>query len=113
MAVGPRSWAPPNEREGLRHVHRRISVRGSGGVAATIVVFARQGAVLMSIVPPFTWEAVMDPDTVDELIDALGLAQEDARKMRSARERPMILGAKAEIYRRGEPAGLAVRRSSS
>lgn len=98
---------------GLKRVHRRISVRGSGGVIATIVVFARQGAVLMSIVPPFTWEAVMDPDTVDELIDTLGLAQEDARKMPSARERPMVPGGKAEIYGRAKPAGLAVRKSSS
>ncbi|MGH3889526.1 MAG: hypothetical protein ACRDSZ_23695 [Pseudonocardiaceae bacterium] len=42
-------------------VHRRVSVKGSGGVSATVVVIARQGKVWMSIVPPFTWEAIMEP----------------------------------------------------
>lgn len=98
---------------GLPHVHHRVAVQGSGGVTATIVVFARQGTVLMSIVPPFTWEAIMDPETVDELIRTLELAQADARKMPLTRERPVVLGRKAEIYRCAEPAGLAVRRSSS
>ena len=94
-------------------VHRRVAVRGSGGVTATIVVFARQGTVLVSISPPFTWEAIMDPEQVDELIRALGLAQDDATKMLSARESPVGRGTKAGICRSAEPSGLAVRRSSS
>lgn len=94
-------------------VHRRVAVRGSGGVTATIVVFARQGTVLVSISPPFTWEAIMDSEQVDELIRTLGLAQDDAKKMPSARERPVVRGRKAGIYWGAEPSGLAVRRSSS
>ncbi len=67
--------------EVLRAVHRKISVKGTGGVAATVVVIAQRGQVWMSIQPPFTWEAVMQPGKVDELIHALGLAREDAKQM--------------------------------
>ena len=68
--------------------------QGREGVAATIVVFARQGTVLVSISPPFTWEAIMDPEQVDELIRTLGLAQDDATKMSSSRESPVVRGTK-------------------
>ena len=34
----------------------------------------------MSIVPPFTWEAIMEPGKVDELIQVLGLAREQVRR---------------------------------
>jgi hypothetical protein len=34
----------------------------------------------MSIVPPFTWEAIMDPGHVDQLIHALGLAREESNR---------------------------------
>lgn len=34
----------------------------------------------MSIVPPFTWEAIMGLGKVDELIHVLGLAREEARR---------------------------------
>lgn len=108
MAVDPREQT----REiGHKHVHRRISVKGSGGVTATIVIFTRQGTVLMSIVPPFTWEAIMDPEQVDELISALELAKNDAKKMAIPRER-LALGGK-QTYPRAEPTALAARRSSS
>ncbi|MGH3799417.1 MAG: hypothetical protein ACRDTD_04640 [Pseudonocardiaceae bacterium] len=66
-------------------VHRRVSVKGSGGVSATVVVIARQGKVWMSIVPPFTWEAIMEPAKVDELMRTLVLAREDAKKMVSSK----------------------------
>lgn len=33
----------------------------------------------MSIVPPFTWEAIMEPTTVGELIHVLGLARDEAK----------------------------------
>jgi hypothetical protein len=36
--------------------------------------------VWLSIVPPFTWEAIMEPGKVDELIHVLGLAREEARQ---------------------------------
>jgi hypothetical protein len=34
----------------------------------------------MSIVPPFTWEAIMEPGKIDELIHVLGLAREHVRR---------------------------------
>jgi len=34
----------------------------------------------MSIVPPFTWEAIMELGKVDELIHLLGLAREEASR---------------------------------
>lgn len=62
-------------------VHRRVAVQGSGGVSATIVVIARQGHVWLSITPPFTWEAILEPIAVDELTHTLELARLDATKM--------------------------------
>jgi hypothetical protein len=66
-------------------VHRRVAVKGSGGVPATVIVVARSGHVWVSITPPFTWEAIMEPGKVDELIHTLGLAREDARQLASTR----------------------------
>lgn len=86
-------------------------MKGSGGVTATVVIFVRQGTVLMSIVPPFTWEAIMDPEQVDELISALELAQDDAKKTSVLRERLALGG--AQTYPRAEPTGLVARKSSS
>lgn len=54
-------------------------------VPATVVVTVVQATVWMSISPPFTWEAIMDPVNVDELIHVLGLAREDAKRMAAAR----------------------------
>ena len=34
----------------------------------------------MSIMPPFTWEAIMPLREVDELIHVLGLARDEARR---------------------------------
>lgn len=36
--------------------------------------------------PPFTWEAIMEPARVDKLIHVLELAREDAKKMTAARD---------------------------
>lgn len=62
-------------------VHRRVSVKGSGGVSATVVITVQQGQVWMSIQPPFTWEAVMEPGKVEELVRTLVLAAEGAKRM--------------------------------
>ena len=62
-------------------VHRKVSVKGSGGVSATVVITVQQGHVWMSIQPPCTWEAIMEPWKVDELIRTLALAAESARRM--------------------------------
>lgn len=62
---------------------RKVSVKGTGGVAATVVVTVERGYVWVSIHPLFTWEDIMEPGKVDELMNALGLAREDAKKMTS------------------------------
>jgi hypothetical protein len=67
--------------QALRVVHHKVTVKGSGGVAASIVVSARRGNVWLSIQPPFTWAAIMEPGKLDELVRALGLAAGDAKKM--------------------------------
>jgi hypothetical protein len=58
---------------------RVVAVAGSGGIAATVIVTVRRGFVWMSIMPPFTWEAILDPGKVDELVGTLTLAGKDAR----------------------------------
>ncbi len=62
-------------------VRRTVSVKGSGGVTATVVVTTRRGQVWLSIQPPFTWEAIMGPGKVEELVRTLGRANEDTKKM--------------------------------
>ena len=59
---------------------RRVSVKGREGVVVTVVVTTYRGHVWMSIVPPFTWEAIMDPGHVDQLIHVLGLAREESNR---------------------------------
>ncbi len=54
---------------------------GSGGIRAAVVVVARQGQVWLSIDPPFTWEAIMEPEKVNELVRVLGQAEDDAKRM--------------------------------
>jgi hypothetical protein len=61
-------------------VRRKVSVKGTGGVAATVVVIAQQGQVWVSIQPLFTWEAIMEPGKVDELMHVLELAREMRRR---------------------------------
>jgi hypothetical protein len=62
-------------------VHRKVSVKGSGGVSATVVITVQQGQVWISIQPPFTWEAIMEPWKVEELVRTLILAAESAQRM--------------------------------
>lgn len=70
-----------NGKTSLRmSVPRRVVVKGREGVVATVVVTIHRGGVWMSIVPPFTWEAIMEPGKVDELIHVLGLAREEAMR---------------------------------
>lgn len=64
---------------------RRVSVKGMEGVPATVIVTVVQDKVWLSISPPFTWEAIMDPAKVDELVHALKLAQDEARTIGAAR----------------------------
>ncbi|MGH3972668.1 MAG: hypothetical protein ACRDS9_05015 [Pseudonocardiaceae bacterium] len=69
-------------------VHRRVSVKGSGGVTATVVVVTRRGKVHMSIIPPFTWEAILNPGKMDELMQVLGQAKQDAAQNITERRYP-------------------------
>ena len=71
-------------------------MKGSGGVAATVVIRTQRGQVWISIVPLFTWEAIMEPVKVDELIHMLGLAREDAKKMAAARSNRSYRGRKVQ-----------------
>ncbi|MGH3998317.1 MAG: hypothetical protein ACRDTJ_12735 [Pseudonocardiaceae bacterium] len=61
-------------------LHRKVSVKGTGGVAATVEVTVQWGQVWMSIHPPFTWEAIMEPEKVAELIQTLEVAINSAKK---------------------------------
>ncbi|MGH3528665.1 MAG: hypothetical protein ACRDQG_14860 [Pseudonocardiaceae bacterium] len=61
-------------------IPRRVAVKGMGNVHANVVVTVVQETVWLSISPPFTWEAIMDPVKLDEMIHVLGLAREDIKK---------------------------------
>jgi hypothetical protein len=50
------------------------------GIDVTVVVTVVQGTVWLSISPPFTWEAIMEPGKVDEVIHVLELARDEAMK---------------------------------
>lgn len=66
-------------------IRRKVTVTGTGGVTATIAVIAQRGQVWVSIHPLFTWDAIMEPGKVDELVRILRLAQEDAKRMESSK----------------------------
>ncbi|MGH3511332.1 MAG: hypothetical protein ACRDQI_13370 [Pseudonocardiaceae bacterium] len=61
---------------------RTVSVKGTGGITATVVVTLQRGTVWLSIHPPFTWDAIMGPEKVDELIRTLVPAREAALRYR-------------------------------
>ena len=58
---------------------RRIAVKGMQGVDVTVVVTVVRDTVWLSISPPFTWEAIMQPGKVDEVIHVLELARDEAK----------------------------------
>lgn len=47
---------------------RKVRVKGMAGVDATVIVTVVHDKVWLSISPPFTWEAIMDPAKVDEVM---------------------------------------------
>lgn len=59
-------------------IPRRIAVKGMQGVDARVIVTVVHGAVWLSISPPFTWEAIMTPGKVDEVIHVLEVARDEA-----------------------------------
>ncbi len=76
-------------------VPRRVRVKGMEGVDVTVVVTVVQGKVWMSISPPFTWEAIMEPGKVDEVMHVLELAREEAKKVTAARSESASRAGKA------------------
>lgn len=66
---------------------RRVLVKGMQGVDAVVVVTVVRDTVWMSISPPFTWEAIMEPGKVDDVISVLELARDQAKKVAAARNR--------------------------
>lgn len=46
---------------------------------AAVLVIVRSGMVCLSVVPAFTWEAIMAADKVDELTRTLQLARDEAQ----------------------------------
>jgi hypothetical protein len=80
MLMGCGNTTPLGRKTLRMSVPRRVVVKGRQGVVATVVVTIYRGEVWLSIVPPFTWEAIMEPGKVDELIHVLGLVREEARQ---------------------------------
>ncbi|MGB9280298.1 MAG: hypothetical protein WCB57_09495 [Pseudonocardiaceae bacterium] len=71
------------------------------GIDALVVVMVVQGTVWVSISPPFSWEAIMEPGKVDELMHVLRLAREEAQQMPTAR------GGRAADVRKAVVSGIA------
>lgn len=76
---------------------RRVRVKGMQGVDATVVVAVAQGTVWLSVSPPFTFEAIMEPGKVDELMHVLQLARDEAKQMAAARGEHASLAGKAVV----------------
>jgi hypothetical protein len=49
------------------------------GVDAAVVVTVVRDTVWLSISPPLTWEAIMEPGKVDEVISILELTRNEAK----------------------------------
>lgn len=78
-------------------VPRRVRVRGRQGADATVIVTVVQDTVWLSISPPFTWEAIIEPGKVDEVIAILELARDEAQKVTAARNGSAFHGGKAVV----------------
>ncbi|MGH3695806.1 MAG: hypothetical protein ACRDRX_17760 [Pseudonocardiaceae bacterium] len=63
---------------------RRVLVTGMQGVEVTVVVTVVRGTVWMSISPPFTLEAILEPGKVDEVVAVLEVARDEAMTNSSA-----------------------------
>jgi hypothetical protein len=86
LAPHPRIGAP-----------RRVRVKGIQGVDATVVVAVPQGTVSLSVSPPFTWEAILEPGKVTELMHVLELARDEVKQMAAARGEHASLAGKAVV----------------
>jgi hypothetical protein len=75
----------------------KVFVKACQGEDATIVVTVVQGKVWLSISPLFTWEAIMEPGKVDEVMAALEAAREEARRMVRVNGRWVVDGGKVRV----------------
>jgi hypothetical protein len=82
---------------------RRVRVKGMQGVDATVVVTVVRDTVWLSISPPFTWEAIMTPGKVDEVISMLTLARDEASKVATTRKGNSFRGDTAVIQANTHP----------
>lgn len=83
---------------------RRVSVKAAEGERATVVVTVVQGWVWLSLAPMLTWEAIMEPRTVDEVVRVLEVAKEEAERMGMPSKRsPRHDGAAVREIGRGRP----------
>ena len=70
-----------------------------------MVVTVVQDKVWLSISPPFTWEAIMEPGKVDEVISMLETARDEASKAATTRNR--------SAFPEGQVAAQAITRDGS
>lgn len=92
-------------------IPRRVSVKVYQGETATVVVTVVQGAVWLSIAPPFTWEAILEPVKVDELIHVLELARDEAHRLMVARGKRVA--SEGNVRVRANPSGAVVPRNQA
>ncbi len=80
--MSPERREPPSAQRMTRTstgMPRRVRVTDVQGVEVTVVVRVVQDTVWMSISPPFTWEAIMEPGKVDEVVSVLEIVRDEAR----------------------------------
>src|SRR5262249_37589131 len=87
--------APPPAEWPVMGTRHRVRVRGMQGVPVLVIVTVGRERVWLSLSPPFTWEAIMEPEKADELICVLELARDEARKRRLQGDRGMRPGSRA------------------
>jgi len=58
---------------------KKLAVRGRQGMKVTVIVTVYHGTVWVSIDPPFTSEAILEPEHVANLIDMLTQAVKEAQ----------------------------------
>lgn len=63
---------------------RRALVKGMQGMDVTVAATVVQNTVWLSISPPFSGEAIMQPGKVDQMIHALEPARDEATNMAAA-----------------------------
>jgi len=58
---------------------KKLAVRGRQGMKVTVIVSVYRGTVWVSIDPPFSFDAILEPEHVASLIDLLTQAVKEAQ----------------------------------